>query len=92
MGPFMTLILYDAIYDANCTTGWLDHVLTSTNNIVTNVSILYRHTIEDHIPVKFEIIPPQEETYFGNAISKLETNNTEHYVWNMTSESDIIEY
>ena len=75
MGPFMTLILYDAIYDANCTTGWLDHVLTSTNNIVTNVSILYGHTIEDHIPVKFETIAPQEKTYFENAIVNSEINN-----------------
>ena len=37
-----------------------------------NISILYGLTIEDHIPVKFELITPHQETYFEKALTNLD--------------------
>ena len=28
---------------------WLDHIVTSKNNIVMNISIMYGYTVEDHL-------------------------------------------
>ena len=57
-----------------------------------NISTLYGHTIEDHIPVKFELMPPHQETYFKNALTELEINQIEYYQWNKASESVILEF
>ena len=72
-----------------CSTNWLwlDHVITSKNDIVTNVYNLYGYTIEDHIPVKFELMPPPQETYFENALTDPEIIEIT-YQWNKVSESE----
>ena len=57
-----------------------------------NISFLYGHTKEDHVSMKFKLMPPHQETYFENALTYLEIDNITYYRWNNTSESDIIEY
>ena len=71
--PDMNILLSDTYKyisrNRNCRTSWSDHVLALTNNIVTNMSILYEHHLEDPIPVKFELMTPQEESYCENVIT-----------------------
>ena len=75
----------------SCSTSWLDHIITTNNNIVMNISILYGHTVEDHIPMKFELIHPHQETYYDNGLN-LGSSNIKQFQWNKASEMDIAQY
>ena len=57
-----------------------------------NISIMYGYTVEDHIPMKFELMQPIHEIYFDNDFINLESSNIKHYQWNKASESDIRQY
>ena len=50
-----------------------------------NMSILYGYTIEDHIPVKFKLMPLHQEMYFVIALTNMEINNIKDYQWNKAS-------
>ena len=76
----------------SCSTSWLDHIVTSKNNIVMNISIMYGYTVEDHIPIKFELMHPLQETYFDSEPINLDGNNIKHYQWDKASESEIAQY
>ena len=56
-----------------------------------NISILYGHTVEDHIPMKFELIHPHQETYYDNGLN-LGSSNIKQFQWNKASEMDIAQY
>ena len=84
---------YTYINSNQCvSTSWLDHIVTSKNNLVMNIAIMYGYTVEDHIPMKFELMQPIHETYFDNDFINLESSNIKHYRWNKASESDIRQY
>ena len=57
-----------------------------------NISIVYGDTIEDHIPLKFQIILPYQKSYFKNAVTNLEIDIIKYYRWNKAYESDVPEY
>ena len=44
---------------------------------------------EDNIPVKFELMPPQEVTYFENAMTNFEIKNKKIFHWNKATGSDV---
>ena len=50
-----------------------------------NISILHGYTIENHIPVIFELMPPHQETYCENGLIDLWSNKITYYKWNKTS-------
>ena len=54
--------------------------------------IMIGYTIEDYIPVKFELMPPHQETYFENALTEIKINNITYYQWYKASVSYIIEH
>ena len=41
-----------------CSTSWLDHILSSSRDLVSNPKILYGTTVYDHIPVSFNLKVP----------------------------------
>ena len=36
-------------------TSWLDHIVSSNNAIITDVNIMYGHSLFDHIPIEFNL-------------------------------------
>ena len=49
--------------------------------MVIYIYILYGHTIEDHIPVKFELMPLHQEIFFENALTDLEIDNINIHIY-----------
>ena len=56
-----------------------------------NLFILYGYTIEDHITIKFKLMPQHRKTYFENTLTDLEIDNIEYHQWNKASDSDILD-
>ena len=54
-----------------CGTSWLDHVITSNDQIVDNFSVLYGYSFEDHIPIKFNFTPSQFPVNIDEFIDKI---------------------
>ena len=40
---------------------------------------MYGHTVEDHVPIKFELMHALQETYFNSEFINLESSNIKHY-------------
>ena len=39
-----------------CSTSWLDHVVSSDNNIIGGINIMYGFSVEDHVPIYFDLL------------------------------------
>ena len=46
-----------------CSTSWLDHILCSSQELISNIQILYGTTFYDHIPLLFDLTIPQRVFY-----------------------------
>ena len=77
---------------AHSTTSWLDHVLTSDSNLVSDIKILYGDTIFDHIPISFSLILPnyKEKVIFPKKETNIDKN--EFILWNKMTELEIASY
>ena len=52
---------------------WIDHVVCSDSTIVANCDIMYGETLQDHIPLGFELYLP-DTPQFADFSSNLENN------------------
>ena len=77
--------------NSTCSTSWLDHVAASDPNIISNVFIKYGFTLEDHIPIGFDIrvnfdVILENTNDIGNLPS------TRHIAWNKVGLEDARAY
>ena len=76
---------------AHNTTSWLDHVIASDPNSISNFSILYDKAIYDHFPVYFHIQVPTEISFTVNHDSS-QINIQDFISWDKLSQIEIDNY
>ena len=77
--------------NTSCSTNWLDHIVTSNNNIIKNINIMYGFCFEDHIPISFNLII--NKIVSKNATDTINESSILYLVeWNKLSDNDICTY
>ena len=75
-----------------CSTSWLDHVLSSRSELLSNFNILYGTTFEDHVPIMFELLLPHFD-YEPECISvSSHFDNSFFILWDKATDNDICKY
>ena len=44
--------------NSSCSTSWIDHILSSDEDMLSEIEVLYGDTFSDHIPIKFKLRMP----------------------------------
>ena len=57
-----------------CSTSWLDHLLTSNDELISNFPIGYDITFVDHLPILFELATPRTQIFDEN-LDDLKSNS-----------------
>ena len=68
---------------------WLDHTLTSNLDITNNNSILYDFSVDDHLPISFDITFPKFNTQFALNPDYDVSLDPILYRWNDALEEDL---
>ena len=71
-----------------CATSWLDHVVSSNPNSISNLEILYGQSVEDHIPVYFSY---KLHNFIAINVERDESQFT-YVLWNKVSKFEIEKY
>ena len=72
------------------TTSWLDHIVASDNNLISDISVHYGQSFFDHIPISFKVhLPFLLERKF---IEEPNFNISNLVLWNKLSDDDILFY
>ena len=76
----------------NCTasTSWLDHVLASRDNLISEISIIYGYTMHDHIPLFCKLSLPNATVRVLSEPDQL--SDRENIVWEEASRAQIKAY
>ena len=68
-----------------CSTSWLDHLLTSNDEIISNFRIGYDKTFVDHLPILFELATPHSQICDEN-VRDFKSNSERFFVqWDRVS-------
>lgn len=74
----------------NCSTSWIDHIISSHDSLVNDISIEYRHSFYDHIPMYFSLSLPG---YLNVPPIPLKDNLLKEFIsWNKLPEGAIQGY
>ena len=75
-----------------CSTSWLDHVISSDFDIISNIHVLYGDSFSDHIPLKFDFKLPSE--VIESRKSQIDHNFQRPHIvaWSQVTDDDILEY
>ena len=74
--------------NSSASTSWLDHVLTSNSDIISDIYVMYGFSFDDHIPIVFQINIPNAITEIDSFISET-INDFNPIIWDKVSEIDI---
>ena len=76
----------------NCSTSWIDHVVTKSTTSIFDCEILYGTTFYDHIPLKFTFEFPDYEINASNNSCDSYLEDDQFILWNKLSELDLLIY
>ena len=74
------------------TTSWLDHVLVSHENLISDIHVMYDLSIEDHFPLVFEINFQSDLTLINNIVLNNSITDKQFVNWTKFSEADKQKY
>ena len=84
--PIDTFTFHSAAHD---TVSWLDHVITSNRDLVSDFKVLYGETLVDHMIVEFQI-NINSDVHLTNQVNSVRVE--EMIRWDSLSEQDIVSY
>ena len=76
----------------NCTasTSWLNHVLASRDNLISEISNIYGHTVHGHVPLFCKLCLPNATV---RVVSEpVQLSNRKNIVWHEASKAQIKTY
>ena len=76
--------------DQNCCTSWIDHIITSHENLISNINVQYGTSLYDHIPFTFNLTLPTNVIFEEIHISQ--DLISEFIKWNKLSNANREDY